>query len=66
MSGVFDWSRESSENQYLNGDEEVVDDGMECPRRSEFLMDRMVFDADGETVTCASCGAEYDPGEKNA
>ena len=40
---------------------ECVADGDECPACAENAVDRLVWDADGETVTCAVCGTVYTP-----
>ena len=40
---------------------ETVRDGCECPKCGEVEMDRLVWDADGETVTCQTCGCQYEP-----
>lgn len=38
-----------------------VDNGFECPRCTEDDIDRLVWDKDGETVTCSNCGKVYKP-----
>lgn len=40
---------------------ELVDAKFACPTCGERDMDSLVWNDDGETVTCASCGETYDP-----
>jgi len=40
------------------------DDG--CPRCGERDVDHLVWNDDGATVTCRTCGIEYVPGEIDA
>jgi formylmethanofuran dehydrogenase subunit E len=35
----------------------------QCPRCGERFIDRLVFDENGEIVTCSTCGTEYDPND---
>ena len=41
---------------------EIVDDGEECPRCGEFLMDNLIWAEDSSHVECATCGCRYYPG----
>ena len=41
-------------------EEEVVDDGDECPGCGEFRVDYLVW-VDDDTVRCTTCGTEYQP-----
>lgn len=50
-------------DRYYDAVDEVVDDGYECPECGEARTDYLVWDADGETVKCATCGKEYNPSE---
>ena len=44
-------------------DDEVVTQDNACPGCSENRVDWLVWDEDGTVVTCATCGASYDPNE---
>jgi Zn ribbon nucleic-acid-binding protein len=43
-------------------DEALVGDNASCPNCDEHRMDYLVWDEDGEAVTCSICGTEYVPG----
>jgi hypothetical protein len=42
---------------------ELVAAGDACPKCGERDADKLVWDADTETVRCAGCGEAYSPGE---
>ena len=44
-------------------DDDVVADCFICPGCSENRVDWLAWDEDGTVVTCATCGASYDPSE---
>ena len=46
-----------------DGDAEVVSPDNACPGCSENRVDWLAWDEDGTVVTCATCGASYDPSE---
>ena len=55
----FDGDRPASEAP----DDDVVADCFICPGCSENRVDWLAWDEDGTVVTCATCGASYDPSE---
>ena len=54
----------SADNEtILTGDVgETVAAGCECPACGESEMDSLIWDADGENVTCQTCGRVYQLG----
>ena len=44
-------------------DDEVVTQDNACPGCGENRLDWLAWDEDGTVVTCATCGASYDPSE---
>lgn len=47
------------ENQ--DWDDWLAPPGYGCPSCGEREMDSLVWDEDGETITCSSCGVGYEP-----
>ena len=45
----------------LREDYDLTDQGSACPNCFEDRVDWLTWGNDGETVTCASCGAVYNP-----
>ncbi len=41
--------------------QELVEEVFGCPRCGERRVDWLVWDDDGEQVTCSTCGQVYDP-----
>jgi len=44
-------------------EDETVSPDNACPGCSENRLDWLAWDEDGTVVTCATCGASYDPNE---
>ena len=55
----FDGDRPASEAP----DDDVVADCFICPGCSENRVDWLAWNDEGTVVTCATCGADYDPCE---
>ena len=47
--------------EYIPRWQEYVCDGDECPECGESAVDNLVWDDDGELVTCQFCGYTYTP-----
>ncbi len=45
---------------------DLVEQALGCPRCGERRVDWLVWDDDGEQVTCQTCGQVYDPMEGEA
>jgi hypothetical protein len=63
---LIDWVRSNLRRQIICmvGEDEaadLLDNGQACPGCGECHHDKLVWDADGEVITCATCGCEYVP-----
>ena len=56
------WSKTLNRYVTIPGPDRVAPDAV-CPNCHEERVDWLVWDEDGETVTCWRCGATYDPSE---
>ena len=59
IRGYDRWATKSPDDYpYYQGDEDVVDDGMECPHCGEARNEWLICQ-DDDTVKCATCGTVY-------
>jgi hypothetical protein len=56
---MMDGNRNDEGNELLEWD--GVQEGDACPNCFETRIDWLVWNDDGETVTCATCSAVYNP-----